>query len=801
METVFKLIQPKKYISENIKLDFFNDSNLKTCIQQRISPNTEDEFVKHLNNIRGDKQTGTSFSEVTLWALAYFYSEIFKDQIKDNFYTLNHVKGFLDGDNLTSYTAIDELDVEFHKLKNSPYFKHCWLIIQIAWFFNSGKFGGHQYIDYINHFTTTGKKLPIELYKYDKDHLEKKYTKLSNTTDSMTSSNGYSIVYKWYYYILFLICKELQLPTDNFIISYNDNREYNPLTKSPKQLRGIAPFKIIECDIKNAFPTFIDYEIGSNLRDKVYNNLVVSRRTTRVESKILFSKFCNSGQYNSQEKTIAFFKECGYTDEQSIQLVKFTHDPVKKFFSFMTRHENIAIGTFVQRNNLHRGGRLHDSIIFIDDKTKPCILTINNNCEFGYKELNRPFIKETFGYGTKRLQSAYVSSIPRDLVLITRFEGSKSEIKGIKKPFRFYTNHFEYIKASFNLNDYHNSHLDDTRSYFYSQLDKMFSTLLYLNKRHLKASELYLILIHIRVNSNYIFNVRALHNRLRKQGWNKTDVVIEVKDYDQIEMKHFTKRIDYIKELNRARKIVNTDYNYSNLFSLIQEHISNEDYSYLELDVIGKRKNNGLSFAILRKYNLLVTGRQRKQRKGVKKDPLYNSTIKSVLIKSMSLPKQQQNSFAIRSIVQYERELRAYNRFVNNREITKQLLLVVGELVDRKTDCIIERDEAIINKLKTELYETSIKIRCISEEVGAKLFDDMFLKNENLEIVPNIPEDCDFETDMEKSIFNQVEIEDAYSMGDSFFTEYLKFHKLVNSDIDYSPCLPTKTYHLPEIEF
>lgn len=801
MVTVFKLIQPKKYISENIKLDFFNDSNLKTSIQDRISKNTEDEFVKHLNNIRGDKRTGTSFSEVTLWALAYFYSEIFNDQIKDNYYTLNYVKAFMDGDNFTSYTAIEELDVEYYRLKKVPYYKHCWLIIQSAWFFNSDTFGSHQYIDYINHFVENGVKLPIELYKYNKEYLEKKYFKISNSTKSKEFLNGFEIVSNWYYFILFMICKELQLQTANFKIVHKDNREYNPLTKSPKQLRGIAPFKIIECDIKNAFPTFIDYEIGSNLKDEVYNNLIQSRGTTRSEAKIQFSKFCNSGQYNSEKKTIAYFKECGYTNEQSIQLVKFTHDPEKKFFSFMTRHENIAIGTFVQRNNLHRGGRLHDSIIYIDDKTKPCILTIHNHCEFGYKELNRPYIKETFGYGTKRLQSAYVSSIPRDLVLITRFEGSKSEIKGIKKPFRFYTNHFEYIKASFNLNDYHKSHLDDTRAYFYSQLDKMFSTLLYLNKRQLKASELYLILIHIRSNSNYIFNVRALYNRLRKQGWNKTDVIIEVKDFDQIEMKHFTKRLDYIKELNRARKIVNTDYNYSNLFSLIQEHLSNEDYSYLELDVIGKRNNNVLVFAILRKYNLLVTGRKRKQRKGVKNDPLYISTIKRVLIKSMSLCSQQQNSSVKKSILRYEKELQAYNRLVNNREVAKQLLLVVGELVELTTDFIIDRDEAIINKLKTELYETLTKTRCISEEVGAKLFDEMFKKNEILKVEPIIPDDCDFETDMEKSIFNQIDIEEAYYKGDGFFSEYLQFHKEVNSDINFIPSLPLETYRLPEIEF
>lgn len=801
METVFKLIQPKKYISENIKLDFFNDSNLKTSIQDRISKNTEDEFVKHLNNIRGDKQSGSSFSEVTLWALAYFYSEIFTDKIKDNFYTLNYVKAFLDGDNLTSYTAIKELDVEYYKLKKAPYYKHCWLIIQSAWFFNSVNFGRHQYIDYINHFAKTGQKLPIELYKYDKDHLEKKYFEISNDTKSKELLNGFVIVSNWYYFILFMICKELQLQTANFKIVRKDNREYNPLTKSPKQLRGIAPFKVVECDIKNAFPTFIDYEIGSNLKDEVYNNLIVSRRITRVEAKILFSKFCNSGKYNSQEKTIAFFKECGYTDEQSIQLVEFTHDPVKKLFSFMTRHENLAIASFIQSNNLYRGGRLHDSIIFIDDKTKPCILTINKNCEFGYKELNRPYIKETFGYGTKRLHPAYISSIPKGLALITRYEGLKPEIKGIKKSFRFYANPFEYIKASFNLNNYYKSHLEDTRAYFYSQLDKMFSTLLYLNKRQLKAPELYFILMHIRSNSNYIFNVRALYNRIRKQGWNKTEVIVQEKDFDQIEIKPFTRRLDYIKELNQARKIVNTDYNYSNLFLLIQEHISNKDYSYLELDVIGKRNNNVLVFAILRKYNLLVTGRKRKQRKGVKNDPLYISTIKRVLIKSMSLRYQQQNSSAKRSIVQYEKELQAYNRLVNNREVAKQLLLVVGELVELTTDFIIDRDEDVINKLKTELYETLTKTRCISEEVGAKLFDEMFRKNEILKVEPIIPDDCDFETDMEKSIFNQIDIEEAYYKGDGFFSEYLQFHKEVNSDINFIPSLPLETYRLPELEF
>ena len=161
MDTAQKPAVPKTYIAEWIKLDFFNDSNLKDDIQKRISSNIEQNFIDALNEMRGDNKSGfgTSFSEITLLAMAYFYSEIFSDKIKDRYYTLKMVKGFLDANNHTSYTAIHEIDVEFYKLKDKPLFRHCWLIIQSAYFFNSEHFGHHQHIDYLEHYITTGKKL------------------------------------------------------------------------------------------------------------------------------------------------------------------------------------------------------------------------------------------------------------------------------------------------------------------------------------------------------------------------------------------------------------------------------------------------------------------------------------------------------------------------------------------------------------------------------------------------------------------------------------------------------------------
>jgi hypothetical protein len=135
MDTATTQAVPKTYIAEWIKLDFFNNSNLKTDIQNRISVNIEATFLNALNDMRGDNKNGygISFSEITRLALAYFYSEIFTDKIKDNYYTLEMVKGFLDANNLTTYTAIHEINVPFCVLNDAPLFKHCWLIVQSAW--------------------------------------------------------------------------------------------------------------------------------------------------------------------------------------------------------------------------------------------------------------------------------------------------------------------------------------------------------------------------------------------------------------------------------------------------------------------------------------------------------------------------------------------------------------------------------------------------------------------------------------------------------------------------------------------
>jgi hypothetical protein len=803
MDTATQKAVPKTYISDYIKLDFLNNSNLKTSVQNRISLNTGAEFYKQLQHIKGDKTTGISFSEITLLAMAYFYREIFTDKIEDKYYSIEYVKGFLDGNNLTPYTAIHEIDVEFIKLNETPYFNHCWLIIQSAWFFNSVHFGSHQHIDYVNNFINTGQKLPIENYKYDPIYLEKKYSEVIATKKKKEPINGFTLVNNWYYGILFLVCKELHLPTTHFNLSIKDNREFNPLPKTSRQLRPLAPFKIIECDIKSAFPTFLDVETGATLKDQVYNNLMLSKVITRGEAKVLFNTVCNSGKYKTPQETISFFLACGYTETQCERLVKLTHDPEIKFYSFMTEYEALAISHFVVQNQLQRGVRLHDALLFIDNKIKPTILKVHPNCDFGYKELNRPVISETFMYGSKRLPYAYINSIPRGFNLITKHEGRKPDVRGVANGFKFYTQKYYYISASFNLNNYFEIKDKEPKEFFYNQCKVMLKTLFYLNKRELKPFELFAILKHIRQHSNYIFNVRGLYSRLIMYQCNNNEIQIKAKDFDIIEPKTWVKMIDFLNDYNEAIKMLTFKDNYYNLFALLQERIINNDYGYLNETIVnGKRCNNGLTYAIVKKFNLLVTGRQRAERYEVKKYPLYVSIIKRVLIKSLSLKPQQQNAYIQKGITSYERELKAMNRLIKNRETAQQLFLIVCELAGCESEIIIKSNVEVVKELKAELYRTINKTIGEDGNAGAKQFNSMFVRNSTTKIKQIRDLKNTFDTDLSNSIFNHIEPEQAHARGEKFFNEYLNFNKVVENKerIKYVH-KPKQVYRLPEIEF
>nr|WP_315198256.1 hypothetical protein [uncultured Flavobacterium sp.] len=131
-------------------------------------------------------------------------------------------------------------------------------------------------IKYLNCYIIYGKKLQQKYCKYDAEVLEKYYKKADEKKKDGDTYNPFSIpAYRTYVIYMVLKLQDQYLKTDDdlFNVTFTDNREYNPLTKIPSILRGFLPIPIVEYDIKRAFPTFIDMELGTDHRDECYEKL------------------------------------------------------------------------------------------------------------------------------------------------------------------------------------------------------------------------------------------------------------------------------------------------------------------------------------------------------------------------------------------------------------------------------------------------------------------------------------------------------------------------------------------------
>lgn len=797
----------KAFISHHIKLDFFNNSNLKTDIQNRISNESEINFQKALENIQGDnKETkGTNLSELALLAMAYFFERIFPEnvQIKDADYCINSVKGFFDACNNTPYTAIYEIDTTYYKLRDTALFKACYLVMQSTWFFNSPYFGRHQYLEYASHYIKTGEQLPIEMYRYDKGDLLRKYERIDENRNTKFHPKGepaFKFVEQWYYYILYLVCKELELPANNFKTTLKDFREYNPLTKCPRILRAETPFKVIECDIKSAFPSFLDLQSGSRIKDEVYTNLMERKNITRSQAKVLFNSHLNSGKYKAKGEIQAFLVECGYTGTQAKEITNYTNGKVK-FIVHMSELEQVAIQDFIETNALKNAVRLHDSVLFIDSGMKYLNLKAENGLiEFGMSVLKKPVFSNSFGYSNKSLRFAYISSVPpatsEDFKNLLRKQIlTKPKIKGEANGFKFYTEKYEYISASFDLNQKYN--FED----FVFNCREMVSTLNYLNGKPISKILLYLILSHIRQNSNVIFNLRFLYRELLKHRTRIDDVITRQRDFELTEHLIFRKKIDFLNALNNARGEVNKKVRLKHLFRTLEKRISKGDFSFIDYKMKGKAKTNQLAKDIVLRINELITGNKRKPKaQTVKAYPLYSTIYKEGASYPFE-PHKFTNSIRLaqRKIQVYERELLRVNRLINNRETVIQYLFILGELTGLEPKANIKPIPETIQQEKTFLIEKLTGQQYKSIQQGEKAFNRSFISKPPKEIKNHIPALEDFSTSLEHSAFN-IDIQEAHERGEQFFYAYLKFHNLDDTHKKVNEVKKQKII-LPEMDF
>lgn len=198
------------------------------------------------------------------------------------------------------------------------------------------------------------------------DSMKKSLRESKNGVYASYMSNKYSIVKQKENHknmILFLLSSSVAGHVAGFKKTTIDDREYNIITKTTRQLRGITPFQMDTYDINSEFPTFVDVIVGSNIKDDVYTNLMNSFKCTRDVAKTKYNSILNTHQAPISEiKNI--LKKAGYTQEQIDIITPIIKSEKGSFFKRMTPLEKKAIEEFVKFNDIKNYTRLHDAVVF-----------------------------------------------------------------------------------------------------------------------------------------------------------------------------------------------------------------------------------------------------------------------------------------------------------------------------------------------------------------------------------------------------------------------------------------------------
>jgi len=170
-----------------------------------------------------------------------------------------------------------------------------------------------------------------------------------------------------------------------FKTTSRDNRVFNTATKTTRQLRPYTPYRLIQCDIKSAFATFIDEIIESNIAQNVYANIMKNESVDRSQAKTLYNTMLNDYKRDPKDAK-AFLKNCGYSKEQVENILSITSKEKGSFYRAMTIKEENIIHAFKDINKLDETAvRLHDAILIFDIPKNQNLVKKIGKCEFDIK--------------------------------------------------------------------------------------------------------------------------------------------------------------------------------------------------------------------------------------------------------------------------------------------------------------------------------------------------------------------------------------------------------------------------------
>lgn len=260
------------------------------------------------------------------------------------------------------------------------------VFLKVYSFLKSNPLNNNDYFKYINCYFTTGNKLDE---KYFKNNLSKLHGYYKKIDQSKIEGKDYNPFKKDSFdnYVLFMCLKLSGFYSsemdDNFNVKIEGSREFNPLTNIPSVLRGVLPYEVKEYDIKRAFPSFIDIELGTDFRHNVYE----------VYDKKHFQILINGNVTNKNADRSKIIKELSklYGNDADKVCTENRFNNKGQTYKDFSKIEKEYINKFVEVNKLNNYVRLHDGIFVLKNIT--CNILIFDKVEFSIKECIKPAVE------------------------------------------------------------------------------------------------------------------------------------------------------------------------------------------------------------------------------------------------------------------------------------------------------------------------------------------------------------------------------------------------------------------------
>ena len=279
-----------------------------------------------------------------------------------------------------TFTFIDALKKPMYHTERDKVF------LSVVTFLENEPLKNNDFVKYVSCYVSTGKKLNLKYFKNNISKLNEYYRKVDEAKLKGETFNPFCIK-AYHRYVLFMTLKfsgEYTSDLDRaFGVCNVGHREYNPLTNIPSVLRGNLPFKVKEYDIKSAFPTFIDIELGKEYRHSVYD--IINKKTFAY---LLNSNITNTG--TDRKKILKELSKIYGNDAHKVCTQERFNTKGGAFMDF-SKYEKEYIEKFVIENNLINYVRLHDGV-FVLAQTD-CSSTHFEKVEFSIKECIKPPIE------------------------------------------------------------------------------------------------------------------------------------------------------------------------------------------------------------------------------------------------------------------------------------------------------------------------------------------------------------------------------------------------------------------------